>query len=69
MLDRADPQGLFATRNLTNTRECQQIWSSEVGEKDMEKNVPCSFLFFSVFYILFMPLTNSIFRSWNKDKA
>lgn len=69
MLDRAGPQGLFVIRRLTNTQECQQIWSSEAEGKDMEKNIPLSFLFFSAFYILFMPLTNSIFRSWNKDKA
>lgn len=65
MLDRAGPQGLFAISSLTNIQECQQIWSSEVEGKGVEKNVPLSFLFFSVFYILFMPLTNSIFRSWN----
>lgn len=70
MLDRAGPQGLFANRSLTNTQGCQQICSSEVEGKDREKNVPLSFLFFfSVFYILFMPLTNSIFRTWNRDKA
>lgn len=69
MLDRAGPQGLFVIRSLTNTQECQQIWSSEVEGKGMQKNVPLFFLFFSVFYILFMPQTNSIFRSWNKDKT
>lgn len=46
MLDRAGPQGLFAIRSLTSTQECQQIWSSEVEGKGVEKNVPLSFLFF-----------------------
>lgn len=51
------------------------MWSPQVASsiagKAMEKNVPLSFFFFffSAFYILFMPLTNSIFRSWNKDKV
>lgn len=63
MLDGAAPQGLFAIREgFTNEPKCGDMVpqvASSVASKVIEKNVPLSFfVFFSAFYILFMPLTN-----------
>lgn len=75
----AGEQGLLTIRNgilITNRSDVVPTGRFlHRRESHGEKRFPLSLFFFFIFfsfsalYILFMPLTNSIFGSWNRNKA
>lgn len=70
----AGRQRLFAIRNEVLIRHrmpamCSSPVASFIAGRAMQKNTSHSFSPPPPLYILFMPLTNSIFRSWNHNKA